>query len=184
MRYFDSGTSLKGDECAKKSNDTENDRIIDYNTFNYNTMGKDCTQMMNDIQKISLGNPNLRFRIGYGQPDKCFTDLHSGLLKPKLTHGAEKIQLHTRNFVANPDLSTGLLIPHIESQLQQGYSSSFSRDCDKMAEVDFNRFIPFDDCLQSFYDNYHASIQDGHAIGQNSRDIVQSKEFINKCNFK
>ena len=183
MRYFDSGTSLKTDECSKTTTNSENGKIIDYQTFNYNTLGKDCAEMVSDIQNISLGHPNLRFKIGYGHPDECHSDVRSGLQRSELTHGSEKIQLATRNFIANPDLSSGVLIPHIESQLQQGYSSTFSKDCDKMAEVDFNRFIPFDPCLKSFYDNYHASISDVHSIGENSRDIVQSKEFVKKCNF-
>lgn len=183
MRYFDSGTTLKTDECAKNTIDSENQSIIDYNTFNYNTIDSTCAKMMDNIQKVSLDNPNLRFRIGYGHPDQCFADIHSRLLKSELTHGSERMQLCTRNFVANPDLSTGILLPHIESQLQQGYSSTFSKDCDKMAEVDFNRFIPFQKCMQSFYDNYFSALPDTHTIGENSRNIVQSKEYLKKCNF-
>lgn len=184
MRYFDSGTSIKNDHCAINTNNLENESIFNYNIFNSFKIHGDCTKVEEKIQTIANEYPNLRYKIGYGHADACHASIDSSLKNGTLTHGSEKIQLFSRNFVAGPDLSTGLAIPHIESQLQQGYSST----CDsmingKMAEVDFDRYTPFGRCLQQFYDGYHKSLPEKHSIGENSRSLTKDLDFVKKCGF-
>lgn len=184
MRYFDSGTSIKNDDCATAVDDLENESIFNYNTFNSSRVFGDCKKTEDKIKEMTNEYPNLRYRIGYGQADGCHAVVDNTLKNSKITHGPEKMQLFSRNFVAGPDLSTGLLVPQIESQLQQGYSSI----CDsmvngKMAEVDFDRFIPLNGCLQQFYDDYHKSIPATFSIGQNSRNLVKDPEHVKKCGF-
>jgi hypothetical protein len=184
MRYFDSGTSIKNDSCALSVNDLENESIFSYNTFNSSRVFGDCKIREDKIKEMSSEYPNLRYRIGYGQADSCYIGEYNKLANSKMTHGPEKMQLFSRNFVAGPDLSTGILIPQIESQLQQGYSSI----CDsmvfgKMAEVDFDRFTPLNGCLKQFYGDYYKSIPKQFSIGQNSRNLVKDPEYIKKCGF-
>ena len=182
MKYYDSGTSLKNDSCATSTEQLENDSIFNYNMFNSSKIYGDCRQVEEHIKSIAGDYPNLRYRIGYGQADGCHSLEESKLKNSLLTHGSEKIQLFSRNFLAGPDLASGLLIPQIESQLQQGYSSV----CDssflgKMAEVDFDRFTPFGDCMQKMYDDYPKALPNNFSIGENSRKLTSDPEYVKKC---
>lgn len=184
MRYFDSGTSIKNDECARNIDNLENDSIFNYYIFNAYKIYGDCTKVEEKIKAIANEYPNLRYRIGYGHADACHAAIDSSLKNSVLTHGPEKIQLFSRNFVAGPDLSNGLSIPQIESQLQQGHSSTCEAMRNgKMAEVDFDRFTPFGSCLQEFYNSYHKSLPDKHSIGENSRSLMKDQDFVKKCGF-
>lgn len=171
MKNFNNSTNISLDECAKFDKN-----IFDYQTFNFFKQNKDCGAIESEIGKLQAENPNIFYKIGYGQPDSCYTDISSKLSMGQLTHGPEKNQLFARNFKANPNLATGTFIPSLESQLQQGNNSSFHKNCSKNAEIDFDRYVPFDRCLQSFYDNYYTSIPSTHTIGVISKDLIKKQQ--------
>lgn len=170
MKSFNNSTNILLDECAKFDKN-----IFDYQTFNFMKLGKDCGVIEDEIIKLQSENPNLFFRIGYGHPDSCYIEESNKLSIGELTHGAEKTQLFTRNFQANPNLATGILIPGLESQLQQGNTSTFTKNCSKHAETDYDRYIPFGRCMQDFYDNFYKAIPENHSIGVISKDLIKKK---------
>lgn len=183
MRYFDLGNSIKLDTCAQLTTDRENASIFDYNTMNYFDIEGNCAQLNEKIQVLSLENPNLRFRNGYGQSAPCTIDTDSELKNSQMTHGPERMQLFSRNFAAGPNLSHGQGPAQVESIIQQGFDTTIYKECGFITEQDYNRFTPLQNCMASFIDNYSKSIPDTNTIGTNSRDVVRSSEYLAKCGF-
>jgi hypothetical protein len=182
MRYFDQGNAISMDSCALVANDLENSSILEYNTYNFFYPDGDCRGVNKRLEDLSLDNPNLRFRNGYGNSAPCTIDEDSMMrFNSEVTHGREKRQFNARNFHANPNISKGSGPPQTESLLQQGIDTSVIRDCDRLTEHDFDRFVPFDKCMANFYGKYASSLPIDHTIGKNSRDIVRSREYLQKC---
>ena len=182
MRYFDAGNSVSMDACAVQSRDYENTSIMEYNMFNFFYPDGDCRGVNDKIQSISLDNPNLHFRNGYGVTAPCTVDDDNKLrYSSEMTHGPEKRQYNTRNFQAGPNIAKGPGAPTTESLLQQGVDTTMLRECDRITARDFGRFIPFQPCMSSYISKFADALPQTQAIGQNSRDMVRSREYLQKC---
>jgi hypothetical protein len=161
---------LTSDSCARKATEQANKEFEEYNLFNFYNGGR-CSDKLRDF---ACEYPNLWFRDGFGVADACVIDESTKTQHGKLTHGREKRQANIRTFHAVPDLSHGCLLPITESRLVQGTCSSHHiKKCDILSERDFNRFVPFVDCVKSHLDDFIPA--NVHAIGVNTRELTRKK---------
>lgn len=182
MRYFESQNRLTQDNCALLAKDRENQSFIEYTTYNFFNEGN-CTETDNKLLELSLEHPNLRFRNGYGSANACTIGTETDIKYEKraVTHGPEKRQYRVRNFVAVPDISRGSLTPNFEGLLVPGEDTSPIKFCSRTVEKDFQRFIPFIECVEKFVTLESHAIPELHAIGTNSRDLVRNEIKKRKC---
>jgi hypothetical protein len=174
---FDWESKLSQDECAKLARSRANECISDYMLFNYFNNG-DCNKTK-ELNKLALEHPNLRFRIGYGVA--CVIDDDSkARYSSDITHGPEKRQLYVRNFHAIPDFARGAFAPNTESMLINGVDTSSDKQCNRLSELDYDRFTPYTRCFGMFIKKAQRAIPDALPIGLNSVDLVRS-QFKSKC---
>jgi hypothetical protein len=185
MRYFDFGNRLSQDSCALKASDNENQSVLDYNI--YNTYNIDaCEKKNEELTRFIAQNPNLRYREGYGFANPCLIDVDSQLRNQRVsTNGREKQQLGVRFFHAVPDVSRGAFAPNTESMLKSGrVDTTDERQCDRVSEKDFDRFVPLNSCMSSFiHQQAHVTPDWTTQFGVPSRETVRSQEFLQSCGY-
>lgn len=178
---FEEQNRLSLDRCALLTKELQNRSISDYNMFN---MYPSASCDSNKLMEFTIRNPNLRFRDGFGNVNGCTVDADSDIkLKAKLTNVREKEQLCTRWYQAGPNIGRGGLIPAIESKLQMSEDTHDMKDCDIVAERDFNRFIPMIGCLASSIQNPQNIIMPFERGGKITRDYVMDNKYLEKCGF-
>lgn len=181
MKFFEENNRLSQDECALFTRDLQNQSVTDYVLFN---MYSTSTCKTDDIMDFTINNPNLRYKDGFGNVSSCTVEVDSDLRNnARLTNPREKEQLCTRWYQAGPSIGRGGLVPNVESRLIFAEDTSDMKECGKLAETDFGRFIPMLSCLQG-------SIQDPEHIilpfergGKITRDFVRDDEYLKKCGF-
>lgn len=185
MRYFDVGNRLTQDSCALKTRDNENKSMMDYRLYNPFNIDQ-CEKKIEKLNALVAENPNLRFRDGYGHTVPCMIDQDSMLRnEAKVTNTREKQPLNTRFFHAVPDVSHGAFIPNTESMLKLGgVDSTHERQCDRLAEKNFNRFVPLSECVDTFV-RTQAEVTPNwtRQFGESSRETVRQKEFLEGCGY-
>lgn len=178
---FNEQNRLTQDRCAVVTDELQNRSINDYYLYNmYSTAN--CKD--DEIKEFLVENPNLHYRDGFGNVNPCTVDQDSDLRNnAKLTNMREKEQLCTRWYQAGPSIGRGGLIPNVESRLKMSEDTSGLRNCDILAERNFDRFIPMIGCLAD-------SVQDpSHIIlpfergGSITRDYVKDDEYLKQCGF-
>lgn len=178
---FNEANRLTEDRCAILTKELQNRSINDY--YLYNMFPTACCDD-SELREFTIENPNLRYRDGMGNVNACTVDEDSDLRNnSKLTNFREKEQLCTRWYQANPNIGKGGLIPNVESKLMNAEDTSAIRDCDIIAERNFDRFTPMIGCLAT-------SIQDPSNIilpfergGKFTRDFVRDDEYLKQCGF-
>lgn len=183
-RAFDFMGRLADDDCALITRELQNQSIGDYNLFN-SYMTANCKTDKSKFEQFMTNNPNLRYKDGFGNLNSCTVDADSKLRNGALfTNDREKTQLCTRWHQAVPALSKGGLTVNVDSRLKMAEDTSAIRDCDRLSEKNFQRFIPMTPCLAQ-------SIQDPDNIvpnwtwgGESTRHtFVQENQYLNKCGF-
>jgi len=181
MKELRSENKLTIDNCAQIIKELGNRSIEDRNLYNY-FYTNDCKCSIED--DFYFDN-NMVVKDGYGFTSGCVVDKDSDLRinGDSLTHDKERIQLCTRLTTGGPNIDKGGLIPNIETRLKNGEDTSFIRDCDKISEHDFNRFIPLVGCLATTIQNPEFVIEPWIWGGASTRFDVRSTEYLNKCGF-
>lgn len=186
MRYFDFGNRLSQDACAQVVRENENQSALTYSIYNtYNIEA--CEKKNQELNEFIAENPNLRYREGYGFGNPCLIDNDSKLRNEAVwTNPREKQQLNVRFFHAVPDISHGAFIPNTESMLKVGaLDTTEQRQCDRVTEKNFNRFVPLNNCMRGFVQGYADATPDWEGqFGQSSREIVRSKDFLQGCGYQ
>lgn len=184
MRPFDEENLLSQDDCALLTKSLVNKSVEDYTFFN-NYFTASCKPK--DVEKMNefvVANPNLRFKDGYGVSTSCVIDNDSELRNNgKLTNDRERTPLCSRWYTAVPNLGRGGLIPNIESRLKYNGDTSDIRECDRVTEKDFNRFIPLPSCLAGTVQNPENIIEKWTRGGEITRDFVRTNQYLEKCGF-
>lgn len=176
MHYFDNGNKLRQDACALDARDRENQSQIDYNTFNFFHAGGTCTEVEQKVKSLANEYPNMRFRVGYGVASSCTIEEDNKMrYGADVTHGPERRNLNSRNFVAGPNFSRGQLIPNLESVLITGVDTINERDCYKLAESQYGVFPPMSSCVETFVKGASKVIGDDLRIGKPSKDIFMAQ---------
>lgn len=83
---------------------------------------------------------------------------------------SQKHELITREFQAAPDYAKGVFIPEAESYLLNNGNSRFNKVCDKYAERDFDRYTPFNACMEMYISHEQNIVQTvDEKIGESTR---------------
>ena len=181
MPLYDADNRLAGDRCAIMTRLRDNESILEYNMYNSYTgcTKTPCEERKKKLQDFSAGYPNLRFTDGYGIAP-CDVDGDS-----RLRHDAQwtnpnyRQQLATRVFCAAPDLSRGSPQAAAESPLLSGEDTTMLRQCQRLVEVNYDRWVP----------NVDVQCAD-HVVppwtwgGDSSRDIARSRPFLESIGYK
>lgn len=182
MRPFDEENHMSQDDCALLTRTLVNKSISDYMLFNnfFRCHENDKDKM----EDFVVNNPNLRYKDGYGFAASCVVDNDSEMRNnAKLTNDRERVSLCTRWYTAVPDLGRGGLVPNVESRLKYNGDTSDIRDCDRVTEKDFNRFIPLPRCMADNVQNPEHIVENWTRGGEFTRDYVRSNSYLEKCGF-
>lgn len=180
MRYFELTDQIKQDPCAIEAKNKDQQAIEDYYLMTHCHMSKTHRKKAMDIV---LNNRNIRLRDGHGVANGDVID-HDSKIKynSEMTNSREKKQFGVRTFHGCPNMSRGTLLPNIEHELVTGSSTLHEKQCSfKFAEVDYNRFVPLNECVENFYKTESMTIPEFHTIGQSSKDILRAQRG-QKCN--
>lgn len=176
MRYFDATNRVNQDRCALETRDRENESVANYNTYNFYHADGTCTDVEKKVKDLATEYPNLTFRVGYGVASACSIEQDNKVRYGfDMTHGPERQNLCTRNFVAGPNFSRGTLIPNLESVLLNGVDTLVDRDCYKIAETQLGVFQPMSACVADYVKKASDVIVDDIRIGKPSKDIFMSE---------
>jgi len=183
MRYFEQENRLKTDDCALTTQELQNRSLENYYLYNnYNT--NQCDLSTKDFTEFVMSNPNLRYRDGYGVTNQCYIDNDSELRNnAKVTNFRGKEQLCPRWNQAVPDLGHGGLIPNVESRLKYSEDTLHLKECDIVAEKNFNRFTPMINELVCSVQNPKHIILPFPRGGEFTRDYVQNDDYLKRCGF-
>ena len=181
MSEFLEQNRLTLDRCAIFTKELQNKSVSEYALFNMYPTSDCCTD---SLVEFTMKNPNLRFRDGFGNVNACTVDGDSDLRNnAKMTNFREKEQLCTRWYQAGPNIGKGGLIPNVESRLRNAEDTSDIRECDRLAERNFDRFIPMLGCLADSIQNPNNIILPFERGGKFTRDYVRDDEYLKTCGF-
>jgi hypothetical protein len=183
MKPFENSHRLGGDDCAQTAKDYQNTSINDY--YLWNTYESKCDDSAEKkMEEFVTKNHNLWYRNGYGVANSChIEDDSKARLDAKVTHEKAKIQLFTRFYQANPDLSRGTSAPSLESRLVQGDDTTQIRQCNRLVERDYERFVPLLPCLKDNVQNEKHIVFPDNQAGANSRVLMRDAETLKKCGY-
>ena len=181
MTTFEEQNRLTQDRCALLTKELQNRSMTDYVLFN---MYPTSTCATDELKEFLITHPNLRYRDGFGNVNACTVDDDSGLRnQAKMTNFREKEQLCTRWYQAGPNVGKGGLVPNVESRLKIAEDTSRIRECDIVAEKDFDRFTPMLGCLAGSIQNPENIILPFERGGSITRDYVRDDEYLKQCGF-
>jgi hypothetical protein len=184
MRVFELENKLNSDNCAMVNREFVNKSMNDYNLYNMYFMS-DCKVDNEKMKSFVYENPNLRFKDGYGFTNSCVVDMDSALRNDaQMTQDRTKVQLCPRWNKAVPNLGKGGLIPNVESHLKNAEDTSVLRVCNRVAEKDFDRFIPLTGCLAPTIQNEKHIIMPFTRGGDITRNYIFNNSYLEKCGFK
>jgi hypothetical protein len=165
---------LGSDLCALKAKAKANRAMSKRNVWNTYTRDNVDASRAGALAEFSSANPNLHFRNGYGVTAPNLVDNDTNLrLNGMWTNEKAKTQFFQRFYLANPDLSRGVPMPAIESELMQGDDTTRIRQCNRSTEKDYDRFVPMLPCLkQTIQDPIHI-VMPFQRGGEDSRHIMR-----------
>jgi hypothetical protein len=171
MRYFELSDQIKSDACAIEARQRESQSVEEY------LLRTQCylpQQFKDDAVDAVNSNRRLIIKDGYGIPNADVIDTDSFIkYQSEFTNVKQKTQFNVRAFHACPDLSKGTLFANTESELLSGTSTLPQKHCGfKLAEVNYDRFVPMTECVRDFYKNESEVLPDMLSIGESSRDIL------------
>jgi hypothetical protein len=183
MRNFDQFARLVDDKCALVTREYQNRSIGDYMLYN-SYVTSQCKKDKKEFDSFVSQNPNLRFKDGFGFLNSCVVDTDSELRNgAKFTNEKEKSQLCTRWDQAVPSYNKGGLIVNVDSRMKFAEDTSAIRDCDRLTEKDYNRFIPLTPCLAQSIQNPEHIIPKWVNGGESTRAYVQENQYLEQCGF-
>jgi hypothetical protein len=181
---FEGRTQLYDDECAINAREYQNMSIHEYrlwNDYNYacNSEGE------KKLQQFSTTHPNLHYRNGVGMTTSCHVEKDSDLrLNAKITSEKARNQLFHRFYQNNPYLGKGKTVPNVESRLMQSEDTSKLKVCDRIAEKDFDRFIPLVQCVKDTVQNADTVVYPWTNGGDNSRLLMRDAQTLKECGWE
>lgn len=183
MRNFDQFARLVDDECALVTREYQNQSIGDYMLYN-SYVTSQCKKDKKEFDNFVSQNPNIRFKDGFGFLNGCVVDTDSELRNgAKFTNEKTKSQLCTRWDQAVPSYNKGGLIVNVDSRMKLAEDTSALRDCDRLTEKDFNRFIPLTPCLAKSVQNPENIVPKWVNGGESTRSYVQDNQYLEQCGF-
>ena len=181
-RTFFLNETVGSDNCAILTKELQNKSQENYNleNFFYTKSCEPCTLSKNDFL---INNINLRAKDGYGNVNSCTVDTDTSLKLSKIVHPKGKEQLHVRFDLAVPSLNTGGLIPSIDSRLKSPEDTSVWKDCCRLGELDYDRWIPLQKCYASEVQNPDHIVPPKNTMYTNTRDFCRDNDYLKRCGF-
>lgn len=180
MRVYNHENRLTVDNCAQLTKELQNASVNKHQLYNFYYTNDCKCEVLDDF----LFDNNMVVKDGYGFTSGCTVDLDSELrLNSAVTHDKDRIQLCTRWHQGVPNLNKGGLVPNIESRLKNADDTSDIRDCDKIVEKNYDRFIPLVGCLAQGVQNPNYIIEPWTRGGAQTRNEVRSNEYLQRCGF-
>lgn len=178
-------TKLNEDSCTRNIDDKTRSRICDYYINNYQY----CPSVPVNVQETSLKYPSILHKDGYGV-HRDIIDIESSKFKTnrKLTNPRVINQLYTRTPTSVPDRSKGPGNVDSENILLSSESTFQNRQCNNLAGITIDRFLPSIPCTQHIHNQNPKFIipEDSHSDwvrgGIDTRQIIRQQNYKNKCN--
>lgn len=178
---FNAFNRLADDVCARTARDDQNKTIAERNLYNFYRT-HDCKCPLFDQM---LFENNMVAKDGYGFTSGCTVDEDSRMrLDAQVTHDRGPIQLCTRWYHGNPDLSRGGVCeggPGSCVGAELGVlAGAETRDvatgqcCRPLAEKDFDRFVPLTGCLASGVQNVDHIVEPWTRGGSHTRNDLRT----------
>jgi hypothetical protein len=174
MPLWDADNRLADDKCAILARLRDNDSLLEYRFYDpYGRCKTPCQDRKRMLANFAAHHPNLHFWDGYGIAP-CDVEGEGQLNHASAwTNAKERQHLPKRVFTSAPNLARGIIQPNTESVLISGEDTSSLRECGRLAERDFDRFVPGVQvqCVEHTVPSWTWG-------GDSSRDITRSKDFL------
>lgn len=180
MPLWDADNRLADDRCAILARLRDNESLQAYTFYDkYGRCGRDCGERSTKLREFSTMQPNVVFWDGFGI-SPCEVGADSALKHDSAwTSAKERQQLPKRVFTSAPDLSRGDIVNACaESALISGEDTTELRQCSRLSEVAYDRFVPGVDvqCAEHVVPAWTWG-------GDSSRDIARSPEFLEQIGY-
>jgi hypothetical protein len=182
--YFDNQNNICNDFCWQDYKNFQNDKIMNYNTFDKSTQLLDCESPNVRVPQFMYDHPNLRGRAGYGLTEPCLVDIYSDLIKNDnlLTRDRCRVQLSKRIFTSVPQLKGCNGDMSKELDIISG-SDTISGTCRKsVMELQIKHPIPLVDCMKDIQ-NPNNIVPIWTNGGEDTRSYINRQHF-NRGNFQ
>jgi hypothetical protein len=184
---FNTFSRMADDVCEITARDEQNKTVAERNLYNFYRT-HDCKCPLFD--QILFEN-NMVAKDGYGVTAGCTIDNDSKLrLDGQLTQDKGPIQLCTRWYHGNPDLSKGGvceggLYQCIGTELDVKFGSetrnnSTGECCRPLSEKDYDRFVPLTGCLAGGVQNVDNIVEPWTRGGSHTRNDQRSSAYACK----
>lgn len=181
-------TRLNEDTCYKNLRTKTISKSGKYNTRNFHS----CNCEAPNVKELSLQHPSVYYRDGYGwgSVNGCNIDNDSKLRNAKnLTNERCINQLMTRPYLTTPYMGRGEGNVRVETKLLPGEDTYQNKQCNTLAGVNIDRFVPQIPCIRQEIQNTKNIIQEDSDRswvrgGQSSRQIIRDKDYLKQCGFK
>jgi hypothetical protein len=181
MRFTNFENKTSSDDCAQMTREHQNKSMNHF--FLDNVRGCECTEALGN-SPLYLEN-NMIIKDGYGYTGVCGVDNDSDLrLKSMNTNPRSRTNSCIRWDQGLPNLNKGGLIPNIDTNMKNGRDTSYIRSCDRLAEKDFERFVPLTGCLASTIQNPDYIVEPWIRGGSETRNDVRSSEYLERCGWQ
>jgi hypothetical protein len=177
MKVYNHENRLAGDQCALLTRELQNSSIYDRQIYNF-YYGHDCKcPVLDDF----LYENNMVIKDGYGVTTGCTIDTDSELrINGMCTNEREKAQLCTRWHQGVPNLNKGGLAPNTEMKIINGDNTSDIKNCDRITEKNFNRFIPLVGCIANTIQNPKHIVEPWTRGGSHTRNFINETKCLKK----
>lgn len=183
MRSFDNMGRVADDSCALVTRELQNRSIGDYVLYN-SYLTSQCTQSRTKFDEYVATNPNLRYKDGYGFLNGCVVDADSTLRNGgSMTNDKTKSQLCARWSQAVPSYNKGGLVVNVDSRMKFAEDTSAIRDCQRLTEKNFDRFIPLTSCLAKSVQDPKHIVPEWRWGGESTRTYVLENQYLEQCGF-
>ncbi len=178
MRFTNFENKTTVDDCAQVTREYQNMSMNRYFVDNFRPC--ECRP----TPEYQLEN-NMVIKDGYGYASGCAVDQDSELrLNSKLTNGRHRVNSCIRWNQGLPNLNKGGLVPNIDTTFKNGQDTSYIRNCDRIVEKDFKRFIPLTGCLAKTIQNSDFIVEPWVRGGTETRNEVRSSDYLQKCGWE
>jgi len=179
---------LGEDTCYLSTRENQSIAPGMYSLSNY----KDCECGAKNTQCVSLQQPAVTYRDGYGWTsiNGCNIDDDSKMrVARNLTNPRLVQQLHTRPYLTVPYMGRGPGNVGVESVLRPGITDNDRRPCNVLSGIYIDRFVPQIPIIKENVQNpVHLITEDNDRKwiwgGQPSRQFIRNTDYLNKCGFK
>ena len=186
---FQELTRLNEDHCTLNLRHSTTVKPGDYIIQNYKDINCNANNHNNKVLNKSVSQPIVLHRDGYGISG-CNVDIDSQLRNANnLTNLKNINQLYERPYLTTPYMGRGIGDICKETMMNPGENTLQKKQCNNLAGINIDRFIPQISCIErNIQNNIHIITEDSQSDwvrgGQDSRQLIRNSNYLNKCGYK